>query len=106
MTPFKLELTSKRRAVTVQEKERALQMAQAVSSEDSFMVIMQPSHVYKVFYMVFVSLEFSFFLSFSVSNFLILCVKRFLFFGKMAVNAFGVVEETSSSEKQKFDTKM
>lgn len=66
MTPFKLELTSKRRAVTVQEKERALQMAQAVSSEDSFMVIMQPSHVYKVFYMVFVSLEFflSFFLCF------------------------------------------
>lgn len=80
MTPFKLELTSKRRAVTVQEKERALQMAQAVSSEDSFMVIMQPSHVYKVFYMVFVSLEFSF-LSFSVSNFLIVC-KKISFFWK------------------------
>lgn len=50
-TPYRLELSSNRRPVTIQEKEKALQMAHAASSEDSFIVIMQPSHVYKSFYM-------------------------------------------------------
>ncbi|GAY39430.1 hypothetical protein CUMW_044310 [Citrus unshiu] len=43
--------TSNRRPVTQDEKNNALLMAQAVSTTDSFTVVMRPTHVYKRFYM-------------------------------------------------------
>lgn len=43
--------TSNRRPVTLDEKNNALLMAQAVSTTDSFTVVMRPTHVYKRFYM-------------------------------------------------------
>ncbi|CAA3009363.1 B3 domain-containing REM16-like [Olea europaea subsp. europaea] len=46
-----LQLTSRRRAVTEDEKKKALEMAGAASSGNSFMVVMRPSHVYNGFYM-------------------------------------------------------
>ncbi|KAL6995592.1 hypothetical protein U1Q18_005727 [Sarracenia purpurea var. burkii] len=48
---YPLKYVSNRRPVTEEEKEKALQMAHAASTEDSFIVVMRPSHVYKGFYM-------------------------------------------------------
>ncbi|KAL0351944.1 UNVERIFIED_CONTAM: B3 domain-containing protein REM16 [Sesamum calycinum] len=46
-----LQLKSRRREVTEDEKQRAQQMAVAGSSENSFIVVMRASHVYKGFFM-------------------------------------------------------
>ncbi|KAL0360764.1 UNVERIFIED_CONTAM: B3 domain-containing protein REM16 [Sesamum radiatum] len=48
---YPLQLKSRRREVTEEEKQRAQQMAVAVSSENSFIVVMRASHVYKGFFM-------------------------------------------------------
>lgn len=47
-----LELVSHRRPVTEEEKEKALRMAVAASSEDSLITVMQAAQVYEKFYMV------------------------------------------------------
>lgn len=54
--------TSNRRPVTQDEKNNALLMAQAVSTTDSFTVVMRPTHVYKRFYMVSISFSILFYL--------------------------------------------
>ncbi|KAK9271015.1 hypothetical protein L1049_026603 [Liquidambar formosana] len=46
-----LQYISNRRPVTEEEKEIALQMAQAASTSESFIVVMRPTHVYKRYYM-------------------------------------------------------
>lgn len=46
-----IQFASNRRDITEVEKETALQQAQAASTEDSFIVVMRPSHVYKGFFM-------------------------------------------------------
>lgn len=43
---------SNRRPVTEDEKNKALQLAQAVCTIDDFYIVMRPSHVYKRFYAV------------------------------------------------------
>ncbi|KAI4336932.1 hypothetical protein L6164_015402 [Bauhinia variegata] len=43
--------TSKRRPVTESEKTKALQLAQAACTNDSFSMVMRPTHVYKGFYL-------------------------------------------------------
>ncbi|KAK6160773.1 hypothetical protein DH2020_004154 [Rehmannia glutinosa] len=48
---YPLQLKSRRREVTEDEKTRAQQMAAAASSENSFAVVMRASHVYKGFFM-------------------------------------------------------
>ncbi|KAK4429084.1 hypothetical protein Salat_1208400 [Sesamum alatum] len=48
---YPLQLKSQRREVTVEEKQRAQEMAVATSSENSFIVVMRASHVYKGFFM-------------------------------------------------------
>uniref|UniRef100_A0A5B7C9C3 Putative B3 domain-containing protein REM16-like n=1 Tax=Davidia involucrata TaxID=16924 RepID=A0A5B7C9C3_DAVIN len=48
---YPLQFESNRRPVTEEEKEKALQMAHAASTKDSFIVVMRPSHVYKCFFM-------------------------------------------------------
>ncbi|KAL2459174.1 B3 domain-containing protein REM16 [Forsythia ovata] len=52
---YPMQLTSCRRAVTQQEKEKAEEKAKAhaASLKNSFIVVMRPSHVYKGFYMSF-----------------------------------------------------
>ncbi|KAK4489567.1 hypothetical protein RD792_005377 [Penstemon davidsonii] len=47
-----MELESRRRAVTLEEKERAQRLAVAAAVEDNFIVVMRASHVYKGFFMV------------------------------------------------------
>jgi len=44
--------TSNRRPVTKDEIEKTLQMAQAACTEESLLVTMRPSHVYKRFFVV------------------------------------------------------
>ncbi|XP_011083780.1 B3 domain-containing protein REM16-like [Sesamum indicum] len=46
-----LQLKSRRREVTEEEKQRAQQMAVAETSENSFIVVMRASHVYRGFFM-------------------------------------------------------
>ncbi|KAL2538714.1 B3 domain-containing protein REM16 [Forsythia ovata] len=50
---YPFQLTSRRRAVTEEEKERALEKAKAnaASLGNSFTIVMRPSHVYRRFYM-------------------------------------------------------
>ncbi|KAG8377682.1 hypothetical protein BUALT_Bualt08G0058200 [Buddleja alternifolia] len=48
---YPLQLTSRRRAVSEEEKKRAQQMAVEAASENSFIVVMRASHVYKGFFM-------------------------------------------------------
>ncbi|CAK9178588.1 unnamed protein product [Ilex paraguariensis] len=48
---YPMQYVSKRRPVTEEEKEKALQMAKVASTKDSFLVVMRPSHVYKGFFM-------------------------------------------------------
>ncbi|KAI3465381.1 hypothetical protein Pfo_022044 [Paulownia fortunei] len=48
---YQLQLKSRRREVTEEEKERAQQLAIAASSENSFIVVMRTSHVYRGFFM-------------------------------------------------------
>ncbi|CAL5383650.1 unnamed protein product [Camellia sinensis] len=48
---YPLQYVSSRRSITEEEKDKALQMAHASSTKDSFIVVMRPSHVYKGFYM-------------------------------------------------------
>ncbi|KAL3820465.1 hypothetical protein ACJIZ3_006370 [Penstemon smallii] len=47
----RMELVSRRRAVTLEEKENARMLAIAAAAEDNFIVVMRASHVYKGFYM-------------------------------------------------------
>ncbi|KAK4481488.1 hypothetical protein RD792_012388, partial [Penstemon davidsonii] len=47
----RIELESRRRAITLEEKERAQMLAVAAAVDDSFIVVMRPSHVYKGFFM-------------------------------------------------------
>ncbi|KAK6139028.1 hypothetical protein DH2020_027226 [Rehmannia glutinosa] len=48
---YPLQLKSRRRKVTEDETKRAQQMAAEASSENSFVVVMRASHVYKGFFM-------------------------------------------------------
>ncbi|KAK3015140.1 hypothetical protein RJ639_006290 [Escallonia herrerae] len=48
---YPIQYVSKRRSVTEEEKERALQTAHAASTQASFLIVMRPSHVYKGFYL-------------------------------------------------------
>ncbi|KAL3820462.1 hypothetical protein ACJIZ3_006367 [Penstemon smallii] len=47
----RMELVSRRRAVTLEEKENARMLAIAAATEDNFIVVMRASHVDKGFYM-------------------------------------------------------
>ncbi|KAK9271206.1 hypothetical protein L1049_026796 [Liquidambar formosana] len=48
---YQLQYRSNRRPITEEEKEMALQMAQAALTSESFIVVMRPTHVYRRFYM-------------------------------------------------------
>lgn len=85
----------------MQEKEKALQMAHSASSEGSFLVIMQPSHVYKTFYMVKNSAILSYFFAVLVS--ILSLLKRCAYF-LSAVNSYRLDKEVSSCEDQNGDT--
>lgn len=43
---------SHRRAITEDEKKNALHLAQEASSDETFLVVMRPTHVYKRFFVV------------------------------------------------------
>ncbi|XP_060200842.1 LOW QUALITY PROTEIN: B3 domain-containing protein REM16-like [Lycium barbarum] len=49
---YTLELTTNRRAINDEEKQKAFDLATAAVTPNSFLVVMRPSHVYKGFYKI------------------------------------------------------
>jgi hypothetical protein len=65
--PINAPYVSSTRMVTEEDKLNALRLAQTAQSNEGFVVVMKPTHVYRKFYMV------------QISSFVIMCLNFLLF---------------------------